>query len=239
MHPLLMLLTVVASTEAAPPEPSLASNRPGFSYAAGLTPVGRWITEVGIHGQLGDVNSLSVPVASARLGLTEGAELSLVLPGYSRGPAGSRGLTDLAVGAKFGAAPRSWLAYSVLAHLIVPVGDRGIGDPAWQVLGAVNVELSFARHAWASLNTQVDSFTASDGSRQLAVTPSAALGYTLFGALNPFVQTYLRYAEGEPSPFVGAGVAWLVTSQVQLDLSADYDIDGQAVGLDGGVAVLW
>ena len=235
----MLIVTVAGAPPAAPPSPTLYANRPGGSYAAGLAPPGRFITELGLQGSFAEVDTVAIPFASVRLGVADWMELSLQLPGYSWGPPGARGLTNLAVGAKVGAAPWDWLAWSVVAHVILPTGHRAVADPNPQALGAVNVELYFAEHAWVSLNAELDTFTGALGGREAGVTPSVALGYTLFEAVDPFVQAYFRFAEGEVEPYVGAAVAWLVTPRIQLDVGADYDLAAAAVVVEGGVAVLW
>ena len=134
--------------------------------------------------------------------------------------------------------PADWVALSLVGLLVAPTGDIEVAEPGWQLLGAVNVELYFAGDGWVSLNTQVDTF-ASRSARRVAISPSAALGWTLFDVLNPYLQVVARVGDGAPRPLAGAGVAWLVSSQLQLDVSADYDIDGESVSIDTGFSVLW
>lgn len=241
-----LLLVALAAPDApaapeAPPDVSLSSDRPGFSFAAGLVPPLRWDTEIGVSAALGNGSSVTLPVMSARLGLTEHLELQLGLPNYTWANEGPDGLSNLAVGVKIGHAPRDWVAYSLVALAVAPTGDKAVADTSWQGLLAYNLEMYFGPggNAWTSLNAQLDTFTNPDGERSLALTPSAALGWTFAGAVNPFVQSYVRFASGEASPFVGAGVAWLVTREVQVDLSADYDVDGEQVLLSTGFSVLY
>ncbi|MCA9550902.1 MAG: transporter [Myxococcales bacterium] len=236
MTPLSVLgLALVAAAEG----PTISADRPGFSYSAAVVPAGHWQLELGMQAQLADPTVFTAPVLSARLGLTESIELQLGLPSLTIGPDGPDGLSNLALGLKVGDAPADWLAFSVVGLLSAPIGDAEVAEEAWQGMLAGNLELYFLGHGWVSLNTQLDTFTDSAGDRALVVTPSAALGWLFADVLNPFAQAYVRFADGQVTPVVGGGVAWLVTRRVQLDASADYDLDAEAVTVAGGVAVLW
>lgn len=235
----LVLAALLLAAPEAPAQPLIASDRPGFSYAAGVVPKHRWQTEIGVRGRFADAAGLDLPVASARFGLADGLELQIGLPALSVVEDGPDGLGNLALGFKAGAAPAQWLAYSLVGLLIAPTGDRALAETTWQGLAALNVELYFLENGWASLNTQLDTFTAADGDRALAVSPSAAFGWTIADAVNPFVQVVVRFADGEQHPLFGGGLAWLLTRQVQVDVSADYDVDSETTFVDAGFSVLW
>lgn len=232
-----LLIALLAAQTAAPPAPTIAADRPGVSYAAAVVPAGRWQTELGVRGIFADTDAFELPVLSARLGVGYGFELQVGLPSYtlSEGPDG--GLSNLALGFKFGGELSDWLAASFVWLVVAPTGDPAENDATWSGLGAVNVELYFLEDGWVSANAQLDG--ALVGHEDMAITPSLALGWTLFDAVNPFVQGALRVSDGETEPLVGGGIAWLVTSRVQLDVSADYLVDSETVLVDGGVSVLW
>lgn len=233
-----LCLLAVASNPPAPEPPTLSGDRPGFSYAASVVPPGHLQVELGVGASLGDAMQLSLPVASVRLGLFDGLEVQVALPSARLGD-GEDGLGNIGVGVKVGRELSDAVAYSVVALYVASIGDRGVADPAGQFLAAANVEVYFLEDGWVSANTQVDSFSDAIGDRAVAVTPSLALGWTLADAFNPFVQGYARITEGEVRPAFGAGVAWLATRQLQLDLSVDYDVDAEAALLGGGVSWLW
>lgn len=239
MQAALLIALAAVTAEGDEPVLELASDRPGFSYATGTTPAGRWTTELGFRGVFGDDTTFDLPVAAVRLGLASFLELQVGLPAVTYAPGGPDGLGDILLGAKVGHAPTDWTSYSFVGLISLPVGDDGFGDESWQVIGSGNLELYFLTGGWVALNAQVDTFTGEDGDNEVAVTPSFAFGWTLFDATNPFVQTFVRFSDGQTSPFFGGGIAHLITPRLQVDVSMDYDVDASAAVVETGVAVLW
>jgi hypothetical protein len=243
---------VVVSASVAAAQGTISSDRPGLTFTPWLVPSGRFQAELGIpnvaltQGNGVDTTAWNTPL-QLRYGLTDFVELRLGSPLYSsvrddKADTTTEGWGDVEVGAKAalcggaGLRPKA----SVIGGLRLPVGED-----------------EFTSHqAGYSLNLAAD-WDLGDGNllRGLAGavrTPSgsddalqgnfvALLGRTFDPRWSGYVE--LGYHPGfhlaDDQAFAGAGVAYLVTDDLQLDLSGDFGLNDDSPDAVLGFGVCW
>ena len=226
-------------TDTAPPAPSpLVTDRPGFLFSS-LT-VGRgvfqaeWgIPAVTLNSADGVDTRLSSLFGLVRYGVTQNFELRLDGPVYNESRVSvnghtvtDRGFGDLEVGAKWhlldnhGAQP----SFALIPSVIVPTGDKGFtaDDPIYQLnaMAEWNLASGWGIGALAGyLNGP------SGGGRYGQETFAASLGRSLaspkWSAYGEAVYVNTNLAGASDSSFLGGGIKYLISNDVQLDLSFD------------------
>lgn len=223
-------------------EPSpIVTDRPGFLFSS-LT-VGRSVVQL----ELGlpavtltssdgvDIRSTSA-VGLLRLGLSDNFELRFGAPLYTEtrvdfGPGSdtNSGYGDLEIGAKWhlldnqGGRP----SFALIPSVIVPTGEDGFtaDDPVYQLNAALEWALA---NGWglAALGGALNGPSVDD--RYMQETFALSLGRSLpspaWSAYGELATVFTDLDGASDSSFAGAGIKYLPTNDVQLDLSFDYGL---------------
>ncbi|MGH9464186.1 MAG: transporter [Thermoanaerobaculia bacterium] len=243
----LALALLVASAPAAAQE--LVTDRPDFTESALAVPRSRFQLEGGATASKGGSDEAwSFGELLLRIGLSERVELRLEPGSYAEadGPGGElSGWEDAAAGLKVelsagGEGGRPDIA--LIAGLSLPTGEQGVGsdEPHPEVVLAVAWDLTPRLGLGANLGLgETD-----DGERDfLEGRASVAMGFDLGGHWGGFLEAFALYPEsgsGEEAHFVDAGLTWLATEDLQLDLRAGQGLDADEETFVGaGFAVRW
>lgn len=223
-----MLLLLPAGAFAQGPSP-IVTDRPGFLFSS-LT-VGRGVlqTEWGIPAvTLGDTRLTSL-FGLVRYGVTRNLELRLDSPVYNHSRTGS-GYGDLEIGAKWhlfdnqGARP----SLALIPSVILPTGQKGFtaDDPVYQlnVMAEWTLPDSWGLAGLAGFLSgryEQETFGISLG-RSLPSPKWSAYGEAVYVATN--------LDGASDSPFLGGGIKYLISNDVQLDLSFDRGLTAESPG---------
>lgn len=238
--PTLLLIPAGAFAAPSPPSPPspIATDRPGFLFSS-LT-VGRGVlqTEWGIPAvTLNSAGGVDTRVISLfgllRYGVTDTFELRLDSPVYNQARATANGRTatdhgcgDLEIGAKWhlfdnhGAQP----SFALIPSAIVPVGQKGFSAerPIYQLNAMAEWTLA---DGWGAGALAGYLNGPANGGRYGQETFAASLGRSLpspkWSAYGEAVYVATDLAGTSDSSFLGAGIKYLVSNDVQLDLSFD------------------
>jgi hypothetical protein len=232
----------------------LVTDRPGFLFSS-LT-VGRGVvqTEWGIPAvTVNDAGGVDARLASlfglVRYGVTENFELRLDSPVYnqSRVTVGGRtatdhGVGDLEVGAKWhlldnhGAQP----SLALIPSVIVPTGASGFttGHPVYQLNSMAEWNLA---SGWGIGTLAGYLSSSSGGDRYGQGTFGVSLGRSLpsvkWSAYGEAVYVATNLSGAGDSSFLGGGVKYLVSNDVQLDLSFDRGLTADSPGWLFGLGI--
>ncbi len=235
------LFLVIVPGAALAQEPPIATDRPGFLFSS-LT-VGRGVgqVELGLPAVtlLDDTDTRSTSlIGLLRVGVGDTFELRLGSPFYNevRFEAGGRSFSDsghgdLEVGAKWhlldneGARP----SFALIPSVTVPAGEDGFSaeDPIYQINTASE---------WTLWDGWGAGFLAgflrgeAGGGSYLQQTYGALLGRTV-GPWSPYMEAaHVRTGlEGAPdSSFLGGGLKYLVSDDVQIDVNFDRGLTGES-----------
>lgn len=249
----LIFLTLPAAAVAqTPPVSPLATDRPGFLFSS-LT-VGRGVVqaELGLPAVTlydgSDTRTTSL-VGLLRVGVGDDVELRLGSPFYNeiRVEAGGRsvserGYGDLEAGFKWhvldneGGRP----SFALIPSVILPTGEDGFSaeDPVYQLNTAT--EWTLADGWGVGLLAGALRGEAGDG-HYLQQTYGVLLGRTV-GAWSPYVEAAHVRTDldgASDSSFLGGGVKYLISDDVQVDLNFDRGLTDESpdwlVGLGLGV----
>jgi hypothetical protein len=241
---LLCLLPAGASRgqDAAPSSPPpIVTDRPGFLFSS-LT-VGRGVvqTEWGIpavtaNGTAGVSSRLASLFGLVRYGVTDNFELRLDSPVYnqSRISVGGRtatdhGTGDLEVGAKWhpldnhGARP----SFALIPSVIVPTGGSGFtaGHPVYQLnaMAEWNLASGWGIGALAGYLNGLNGPSGGDryGQETFGVSLGRSLPAPKWSAYGEALYVATNLAGAGDSSFLGGGIKYLATNDIQLDLSFD------------------
>jgi hypothetical protein len=226
-----------ALAQASSPPPT-ATDRPGFLFSSLTVGPHVFQTELGLPSvtliEIGDVKARATSlVALVRYGVSDTFELRLGGPVYTRTrvdfgsfTATDSGYGDLEVGAKWhlvdnaGARP----SFALIPSVMLPTGQKGFSneDPVYQLNTASEWALA---NGWglAALAGYLNG-PAGDG-RYHQETFALSLGRSLpspkWSAYGEAVYVATNLDGAADSSFLGAGVKYLVSNDVQLDLSFD------------------
>jgi hypothetical protein len=218
------------------------TNRPGFSFTPGVVAAGRWQLETGIAYDRpdSDSQSLTLPLAEARFGLSDGVEIFVSSVSWSDADSGAgsaRGLVDMALGTKLALTEAdAKTRMAALFQLSVPVGDSDFSsdryDPSaaliWTHAGRVplagTVKVSRFR----------DGFQLDNGLK---------LPFSLGGAHSAFVEWEANLPEGSGNDthWLNGGYQWLLDDRTQLDANAGVGLNDRAgdYRLGAGFSILF
>lgn len=218
------------------------TNRPGFSFTPGVVAAGRWQLETGIayDSPGSSSNSISLPLAEARFGLSDGVELfvsSISWKDADFGGSSARGLVDMAVGTKIALSDvdaRTRMA--VLFQLSVPVGDSGFSsdryDPSAAFIWTHDGRLPLA--GTVKVSRFRDGFQLDNGLK---------LPFSLGGAHSAFFEWEANLPEGSSNDthWLNGGYQWLLNDSTQLDASAGVGLNDRAgdYRLGAGFSILF
>ncbi len=224
--------------QSAAPSP-LVTDRPGFLFSS-LT-VGRGVVEtewgipaVTVNAAAGVSTRLASLFGLVRYGVTDAFELRLDSPVYNeaRVTVGGRsatehGLGDLEIGAKWhlldnhGAQP----SFALIPSVVVPTGATGFtaDHPIYQLNAMAEWNLASGWGIGALAGYGLNG--ASGGDRYGQGTFGVSLGRSLpsqkWSAYGEAVYVATNLSGASDSSFLGGGVKYLISNDVQLDLSFD------------------
>lgn len=208
-------------------------DRPGFSTGTYTVEPGMTHLELGFQSSYGnnagDPDSFTAPLINVRVGLTPRTELNVLMDGWSREKAnGKRNTTtsDVLVGVKHRLVEEDIYNLSVLGFVSLPTGnspDSGYFTPFIGLLW--DYELSSTVSAFGTL--QLVSFV-EDGQRSTNFQPAVGLSFTHTPKLSTYIEYYRDMSlnlSTNDADTVDAGVAYLLTNDIQLDFNIGYAID--------------
>jgi hypothetical protein len=235
------LLLLSASGAALAQAPPIATDRPGFLFSS--LPVGRQTLQVELAlpamtlngSDSGEVRSTSL-VGLLRFGVSDDLELRLGAPLFTEvsvDGSSDGGSGDLEVGAKWhlldneGARP----SFALIPSVTLPVGEQGFSaeDPVYQF--NTIAEWTLAGGWGLGLLAGFLRGEAGDGN-YLQQTYGVALGRSL---PSPEWSAYVEVAHvrtdlpgASDSSFLGGGLKYLVSNDLQLDVSFDRGLTGES-----------
>lgn len=212
----LLVIPVLAHAQ----EASIVADRPGL--ADGSTTVARGVVqlEAGVTAEGGDDERLTLPTL-VRYGITDRLELRIdsdVL-GWTSDDA------DVApVSAGFKLRLRDGaLPLSLIASVQPPSGGGSLRSSAFESEARLVSDIELAE-GWSLTPNVGVALAEGDGAAAIfAATLERELGNAL-----PFVDFETTIADGDTSMIADAGVAWVVRPDTQLDISAGFDVFGDA-----------
>lgn len=226
-----ILLGLPAGGALAQEESPIATDRPGFLFSSLTIGRGVFQAELGLPSvtliESGDSNSETTSfIALLRYGAVDDFELRLGAPVYTGSETGS-GYGDLEVGAKWhlldndGGRP----SFALIPSVILPTGEDGFtaDGPVYQVIAALEWALA---DGWglAALAGALNG-PAGDDDRYMQETFALSLGHSLpspaWSAYGEVAYIITDLDGASDSSFAGAGIKYLVSNDVQLDLSFD------------------
>lgn len=244
---ILLLLTIavgVASSQETAPPPTISTDRPGQSTPPGILSPGYIQIEAGFQfagdkvggdGSETTIRTLSLPGALVRIGLLESTELRVsteyrsvttTIPATTVGPitipesdTTVSGLTGISIGTKVGVAQEKGAIPETA--LLLTLGIPEIGSESFRTVAVTpNVLLAMRNALSGSLNLYYNVGAYWDG-----ITPtgtgfySALLGLAVAENMSVFSEIYGSLKTGvSPLHAVDAGLAYVVASNIQLDL---------------------
>jgi hypothetical protein len=234
-------------------EGPISTDRPGFLFAPTVVPRGRLQVETGLptYALLRDsgdeAEAWSLP-AALRHGLTDTLELRATLPTWNEArvesggsAARTEGFGDVELGAKLALAPLAGGPLAVLGSVRLP---SGADDFTTDAVGG-SAFLLHGRDVGATwwLQTMAG----------LAHAPIAGAEDVTSGALaallsRPLAERWSAYGEAAALPgiahaaaqsYLGAGLVWQPLDRLQLDVSADFGLDGDSADVIAALGVSW
>jgi len=244
---------IVALSSIATAQETISTDRPGFTFTPWLVPTGRFQAELGIpsavitEGSGGDSKAWNLPL-QLRYGLSSALELRLGSPMYTAvsddvTDTTTEGWGDVEVGAKAALSDAAgWLPKSALiAGVRLPVGDDDFTSHQagynlncvadWD-LGGGNLFRGMAgvsRTPSGSDDALTGTFVALLG----RAFSSQCSGYVELTALPGFNDVAVD------QNYAGAGIAYLVNNDLQLDLSGDFGLDADSADAILALGVSW
>jgi len=217
------------------------TNRPGFSFTPGIVADGRWQLETGIAYDRpgGGSHSLSLPLADARFGLSEGVELfvsSISWSDANLGAGSASGLVDVAVGTKLALTDNdAKTRMAVLFQLSVPTGDSDFSsdryDPSAAFIWTHDGGIPLA--GTVKVSRYREGFQLDNGLK---------LPFSLGGAHSAFVEWEASLPEGgNDVHWLNGGYQWLMDERMQLDANAGIGLNDRAgdYRLGAGFSILF
>lgn len=232
--------------------PPISTDRPGFLFAPTVLTPGRLQVETGptytlVRSGGDDVRAWTLPIA-LRYGASETLELRASLPTWTEtrvesGASADRdeGPGDTEVGAKLALPPLAGGPLALQGSLRLPTGAD---DFTTDELGA-SAYLLHGRDLGASFWFQTlagASYLPIDGAEdQTSGALAALVSHPLAEGWSAFVEATalpgLDHAGGQS--YLGTAVIWTPRSDLQLDLSADFGLDGDSADVLAAFGLSW
>ena len=230
----------VASVAQAQPEEPINADRPGIADGSKVVGHGRWQIEVGVQKEFRRVEGVSDHRVMAplllRAGIGQNWEFRLETNSYvslhSRDGLREEGGAPVALGAKYqitDLTDRAAPSLGVIARLVPPSGSGSFRSRRTSGDLRLAADWDFAQNWSLNPNIGVGRVEDDEGRTFFARTFAATVSYNPTASLNLFVDAGLQSPEtrgGRAAVIVDAGIAWLLTRDVQLDFSAGKGVRG-------------
>lgn len=219
-------------------ESPIATDRPGFLFSSLTVGQGVIQAELGLpaitlnESDGGEVRSTSL-IGLLRLGISDDLELRLGAPVFTDSTSDS-GYGDLEAGAKWhlldndGGRP----SFALIPSVILPTGEDGFtaDDPVYQLIAALEWTVGDGWGIAALASALNGPF--GDDDRYMQETFALSLGRSFpspaWSAYGEIVHVITDLEGAGDSSFAGAGIKYLVSNDVQLDLSFDRGLTDNA-----------
>jgi hypothetical protein len=223
-----------------------AFDRPGISFSTSTIPRGSLAVELGVPDFLHDSNGGSTGTTyrfdtNFRTGLTQTVELELAAPVYNYGQTdnGQRfdwvtGFGDTTLSLKAALPSRSpKFSWAVLGSATFVSGAKAFTGATTQYQLATSMDAELGDGYTAGFYIQLN-----DSADASGYTVSPDLNFVASSTMGGYVEAAYSHASHSPDTSVaGAGLAWMVTPIVQLDLSFDVGLTRDSPKLQGGFGV--
>lgn len=246
--PAAVLLTLAAP--AAAEDWDICSNRPGMASDGCVLPLGALQVEASLAEWSLDrrdgvrTSELALMPVYLRAGVARGLEVNAAWSPYLRiserdssGRTIVSGAGDLGLGLKARlTGDDAPLRIAVQPQVILPVGDRDVGDGDWSASIAVPLDTSLSDAVSLAVSPQFNWLADSDGrGHHPGVAIAASLGvapaHRLSIALDLAHEADVDPAATSRATAIGLSGAWMATRRLQLDVEIDAGISGQAPDL--------
>lgn len=250
LRSLLVWLCIGAAAARAEP---IDANRPGQANPPTVVAPGVLQIESGLQltretGRGPDVSVLTLPAPELRLGLFRGVELQLAAAGFvrkwqERGRNRSGG-SDLAVDLRTVLWEQAgWRPAAALdLGLSFPTGSDFVTSNGVDPEGELLLGWDFAR-VWnftGNLAFSSETQGKGDSTRHFVFSPELALSRSLGARLGAFVEYFADFEESASDQHnLDGGLTWLVSDDLQLDLSAGVGLNDAAPDFFVAAGVSW
>lgn len=226
----------VASGVQADPKEPINPDRPGIADGSKVVGNGRLQFEIGVQKEFRVSDQRVMAPLLVRAGIGQNWEFRLETNSYvslyPRDGLHEDGGAPVALGAKYQiAAPTEGATPSlgVIARLMPPSGSGGFRSQRTSGDLRLAADWDFAQNWSLNPNIGVGIVEDGDGRTFFARSLAATVSYNPTASLSLFVDAGLQSPETRGGPaavIVDAGVAWLITREVQLDFSAGKGVRG-------------
>lgn len=223
-----------------------AFDRPGIAFSTTTIPSGSFALELGvpdfIHTSAAGSRATTYRLdTNARAGLGKIVELQLATPVFNYQQADAAGASSSTTGLgdsrlSLKAALPSHSAefsWAMLAGVTLASGASAFSGGSTQYTLATSMNQKLDDTYTAGFYVELDR---GDGATDYTLSPD--LNFTLGSTLSGYVEAAYTHVPHSPdSSVAGAGLAWMVTPIVQLDLSFDLGLTDASPKLQGGFGV--
>ena len=240
----LLVLAVLLGNDPATAQRAISqSDRPGETDAPTIIPRDAIQFEGGIRFERKtegeDVDTLTVPELTLRIGVAEWLELRAQMDGFLyelRDGASNRALaSDFQIGAKLGGIRQRglWPELGALVGVSMPVGSRAATSDGFDPLLDGLYQWQLGEETALVVNTRFSAPTqgSDDPRRVFQFEPQVSLEWQATPAIGLYVEYFgaLRTAGVDAEHSLDGGVTWLLARRrIQLDLSGGGGVDGDA-----------
>jgi hypothetical protein len=223
-----------------------AFDRPGIAFSTSTVPRGGLAIELGtpdfVHTSSGGTTGTTYRLdTNFRTGLSDAVELELAAPVFNdehtdtgQRSASATGFGDTTLSLKATLPSRApAFSWAMLASVTFVSGAKAFsgGTTQYQLATTLQQQLdtTYAAGFYIEFN---------DAAGSSAYTLAPSLNVALSSTLSGYVEAaYSHASDGPDTSIAGAGLAWLVTPTVQLDLSFDVGLTHESPKLQGGFGV--
>jgi len=221
-------------------------DRPGFSTGTYTVEPGMVHLEMGFQTSYGDhadePDTFTAPLMNVRVGLTSTTELNILMDGWSRERLSSgtdTSTSDIMIGAKHRLLTSDQYNLSLLGFVSLPTGSGQDSGEFTPFLGLLwDYEITPEVSAFGTL--QFTSFV-EDGQRSNNFQPAVGLVFSHTDKLSTFIEYYRDMSLNNITSDIDmfdAGVAYLLTDDIQLDINFGISIDRNSSDFIGaGLAI--
>jgi len=231
-----LLLSVLVGT--LPASAQLVTDRPDFTESAVAVPATRVQVEAGASFEVVDTGAgggafgVSGPEALVRLGLADGFEARLGLPGYRIADVtrpDDRGFTDLALGAKAGLARFAEWAVAAIVEVSIPVdSDASVSPLAILIVGRDLGAVSLGAQTEVVWDRTTD---------RTEVGGTAVVGVPLAEHVGGFAEVAAGTTPDGAAVLAHTGVTLLHSPDLQLDAHGGLGLTAAAPDAFGGLGL--